>query len=122
MKYWRGFLVAGIISACTWALTTFAQTHTTLIDMIFPYVSRMITDAMAQWSAAVPFCLWQALLIFGVLAACALLALGIVMRWNIVQLSGWIFGLRCVIIPCFGQFRFLRCMVFMIFAFCPIER
>ena len=90
MKYWRGFLVAGIISACTWALTTFAQTHTTLIDMIFPYVSRMITDAMAQWSAAVPFCLWQALLIFGVLAACALLALGIVMRWNIVQLSGWI--------------------------------
>ncbi len=90
MKYWRGFLVAGIIAACTWALTAFARTHTTLIDMIFPYVSRMITDAMAQWTSAVPFCLWQALLIFGVLAISALLATGIILRWNLLQLSGWI--------------------------------
>ena len=90
MKYWRGFLVAGIIAACTWGLNSFAQTHTTLVDMIFPYVSRMITGGTAQWSAAVSFCMWQALLIFAVLGICALLALGIVLRWNILQLSGWI--------------------------------
>lgn len=90
MKYWRGFLVAGIIAACTWGLTTFAQTHTTLIDMIFPYVSRMITGGTAEWSAAVPFCMWQALLIFAALGVFALLALAIVLRWNILQISGWI--------------------------------
>ena len=90
MKYWRGFLVAGIIAACTWGLSNFARTHTTLVDMIFPYVSRMITGATAEWSAAVSFCMWQALLIFAILGICALLALGIVLRWNILQLSGWI--------------------------------
>ena len=98
MKYWRGFLVAGIIAACTWGLNTFAQTHTTLVDMIFPYVSRMITGGTAEWSAAVSFCMWQALLIFAVLGICALLALGIVLRWNILQLSGWIAAVISLIV------------------------
>lgn len=90
MKYWRGFLVAGIIAACTWWLTDFASANRTLIDMIFPYVSRMISGATAEWSAAVPFCMWQALLIFAVLAGCALITLGIVLKWNLLQISGWI--------------------------------
>jgi hypothetical protein len=98
LKYWRGFLVAGIIAACTWGLTTFAQTHTTLIDMIFPYVSRMITGGTAQWSASVSFCMWQALLIFAVLGCCSLVALAIVLRWNVLQISGWITAVISLIV------------------------
>ncbi len=90
MKYWRGFLVAGIIGACTWGLTTFAETHRTLIDMIFPYISRMIIGGTADWSAAVSFCVWQALLVFAILAVAAIIALACILRWNFFRVAGWI--------------------------------
>ena len=89
MKYWRGFLIAGIIGVCTWGLTTFAKTHRILVDMIFPYISRMITGGTADWSASVSFCVWQALLVFGILAAVAIVALAVVLRWNLVRIAGW---------------------------------
>ena len=90
MKYWRGFLVAGIIGACTWGLTTFAKTHRTLVDMIFPYISRMITGGTAEWSSTVSFCVWQALLVFGILTVATLIGLAIILRWNFFRVSGWI--------------------------------
>ena len=90
MKYWRGFLVAGIIGACTWGLTTFAKTHRTLVDMIFPYISRMITGGTAEWSSSVSFCVWQALLVFGILTVATLIGLAIILRWNFFRVSGWI--------------------------------
>ena len=98
MKYWRGFLVAGIISACTWGFTTFAKSHRVLVDMIFPYVSRMITGGTADWSAAVPFCLWQALLIFGILACATLIVLAVILKWNILRVSGWIAAAVSVVV------------------------
>lgn len=98
MKYWRGFLIAGIIAACTWGLSEFAQTHTTLIDMIFPYASRMIAGGTAEWSAAVSFCMWQALLIFAILGCCSLVALAIVLRWNLLQIAGWITAVISLIV------------------------
>ena len=36
LKYWRGYLVAALLAALTWALTEFAKAHTTLVDMIYP--------------------------------------------------------------------------------------
>lgn len=94
MKYWRGFLVAGIISACTWGLTNFAKTHQVLVDMIFPYISRMIIGGTADWSSTVSFCVWQAFLVFGILALATVLALAIILRWNLFRISGWI----CVVV------------------------
>ena len=90
MKYWRGFLTAGIIGACTLALTEFAKSHPTLVDMIFPYISRMISGSMAEWSSGVTFCLWQVFLVLCVLAVCTFLVLAIVLHWNVLQVTGWI--------------------------------
>ena len=90
MKYWRGYLVAAIIGACTWGLAAFAKSHQTLIDMVFPYVSRMISGGTAEWSTGVPFCLWQVLLVFAVLLIAAVIVLAILLRWNLVQVTGWI--------------------------------
>ena len=89
MKYWRGYLVAGLIAACTLGFTAFAKSHRVLVDMIFPYVSRMITGGTAEWSAAVPFCMWQALLVFAVLVFAAILTLTIILKWNFLRVSGW---------------------------------
>lgn len=98
MKYWRGYLVAGIIAACTAAFTTFAKTHRVLVDMVFPYVSRMITSAVADWSSAVSFCLWQALLLFGILSIAAIVIVAIVFKWNILRVSGWIAAAISVVV------------------------
>ena len=89
MKYWRGFLVALIFGGFSWALMDFAKNHTSLIDVVYPYVTRMIQDLLADWSGSVAFCLWQVLalvLIVGVLASIVLM---IVLRWNPIQVIGW---------------------------------
>ena len=63
MKYWRGYLVAALVGAFCWGLIEFAQSHWMLVDMIYPYMTRMVQDYLANWSAGVPFCLWQLVLI-----------------------------------------------------------
>ena len=90
MKYWRGYLVAAIALACALGLRQFAETHTVLVDMIYPYVTRMVQDFLADWSAAVPFNVWQvALLALGVLVL-ASIVLMIIFKWNPIQWFGWI--------------------------------
>ena len=90
MKYWRGYLVAAVVAACSWGLMAFAQSHSALVDMVYPYLSRMIMTFMADWSGAVTFGVWQAvLLVLGVLFA-ASVVLMIVLRWNPIQWFGWV--------------------------------
>ena len=89
MKYWRGFLVALIFGGFSWELMNFAEGHSALIDMVYPYVSRMLQGYLADWSGSVAFCLWQLIalvLIVGVLASIVLM---IVLRWNPIQVIGW---------------------------------
>ena len=90
MKYWRGFLVAAIIAFFSWLLIEFASTHTLLIDMVYPYVTRMLQTTLAEWASSVTFCLWQ---LFAVVLALGLLTsivLMIVLRWNVIQWLGWV--------------------------------
>ena len=98
MKYWRGYLVAAILAACTWAFREFAQTHTKLVDMIYPYVTRMIQNFMAEWSSGVAFCLWQAIVLALIVAAMASIVLMIVFKWNPVQWFGWITAVISLIV------------------------
>ena len=98
LKYWRGYLVAAIIGACTLGFTAFAKSHRVLVDMIFPYVSRMITGSTAEWSAAVSFCMWQALLMFGILLIATVLVLTFILKWNLLRVSGWIAAAVSVVI------------------------
>ena len=59
MKYWRGYLTAGILGLFSWLLITFAEGHAGLIDMVYPYITRMIQGFLAEWSIGVDFCVWQ---------------------------------------------------------------
>ena len=90
MKYWRGYLVAALVGAFSWGLIEFAQSHWTLVDMIYPYMTRMVQNYLANWSAAVPFCLWQLALIIAVVVFLATIVMMILWKWNIIQWFGWV--------------------------------
>ena len=90
MKYWRGYLVAALVGAFSWGLIEFAQSHWTLVDMIYPYMTRMVQNYLANWSAAVPFCLWQLALIIAAVVFLATIVMMILWKWNIIQWFGWV--------------------------------
>lgn len=90
MKYWRGYLVALIVVLCNWALGAFAAAHTELVDMVYPYITRIIMDYLANWSSGIEGCLWQILLIFAIVVVLGSIILMIVLRWNPVQWFGWV--------------------------------
>ena len=94
MKYLRGYLVAAVIAAITWALTQFAAAHTQLMDMFYPYMTRLVQTGLAQWSSGVQVCLWQVLLLLGIGALLVSVALMVIFRWKPVQWFGWV--LTCV--------------------------
>lgn len=97
MKYWRGYLVAAIIAGCTWALTQFAAAHVALVDMIYPYVSRMVMEYMAAWSAGTDALLWQVLLVIAAALLLASVVLMVVLRWNPIQWFGWVLTVVSVV-------------------------
>ena len=90
MKYWTGFLTAGIIGAITWALMRLAEKFEELVDMVYPYVSRTVLGVLAQWSSDVSFCLWQmGAMVLGILLL-ASIVLMIAMKWNPLRWLGWV--------------------------------
>ena len=94
MKYWRGYLVAAVFAAVTWVLTTFGETHKALVDMIYPYVTRLIQDFLAGWCSGVDFCVWQLVVVLlGVLLLASIVVM-IILKWNLFQWLGWV--LSCV--------------------------
>ena len=99
MKYWRGFICAAIFAALTWALKDFAQTHTALIDMLYPYTTRMILGSLAQWTSTVDICLWQLVAILFAVGLLASIVLMVVLRWNFVQWTGWVVAV-CSLVYC----------------------
>jgi len=90
LKYWKTYLAAAIVLACGWALTAFAKGHSVLIDMIYPYVSRMGMSFLADWSSGVTFCLWQALLFAGIALLLTSAALMLIFKWNPIRWGGWV--------------------------------
>jgi len=97
LKYWRGFLVAGILAAIAFAMMQFAQDHTALIDMVYPYMTRLMVNTLADWTSSVPFCLFQAVLLLLIAGGVVSLVLMIVLRWNPIQWLGWVLAaISCV--------------------------
>ena len=90
MKYWRGYLVALVLAACSWGLIEFSQSHWVLVDMIYPYTSRLIQNFMAQWSSGAAYCLWQLFVLILVAGVIASVVLMIVLKWNPIQWFGWV--------------------------------
>ncbi len=98
MKYWRGYLVAAIFAACTWGLTQFAKAHSVLVDMIYPYVTRMAQNFLVNWSGTVEYCVWQILLLMLGALVLASLVLMVVLKWNPIQWFGWVCAVVSVLV------------------------
>ena len=90
MKYWRGFLVAGLIGILTVALTMLADKYSLLLDMVYPYASRTILTTLANWSGTVDFTLWQVLAVLLILGLLATIVLMVMLKWNFFQWLGWV--------------------------------
>ena len=97
MKYWRGYIVAVALALLTWGLTEFAAAHGALVDMVYPYASRLIQDVLAEWSAAVPFLLWQVLAVMLIVVLLASIVAMILLKWNFVQWLGWVLSGVCLL-------------------------
>ena len=96
MKYWRGYLVAAFFAIATWAIAQFAAGHKLLMDMVYPYMVRMLLPEVTAWSGAVDFCLWQTLLLFVIGGIVLSIVLMILLRWNPVQWFGWVLAISCL--------------------------
>ena len=68
MKYWRGYLTAAILGAFTWVLIQMGQKYTTLVDMVYPYVTRSIQSFLTAWTGGFDFLVWQTAVIFLVIS------------------------------------------------------
>jgi len=97
LKYLRGFLVAAAFALLAWGLTEFAASHVALVDMIYPYISRLIQDFLAGWTADAAYCLWQVLAIVLVVAFIASIVVMIVLKWNVFQWLGWVLSVVCLL-------------------------
>ena len=98
MKYWAGYLTATIIGAISWALMQMGQKFTTLVDMVFPYVLRILQDTLSEWSGSLDFCLWQMLVVAGGALIVASIVLMVVLRWNPIQWAGWVLAAASLVV------------------------
>ena len=97
MKYWRGYLIAGIIAAITYVIKKLAAAYSTLVDMVYPYLTRTVQTFLAEWSGELDFCVWQVAVVVLVLIALVTVVLMIILRWNPIQWAGWICaGVACI--------------------------
>ena len=90
MKYWRGYIVAALLAALTAAIMQFAKNYSGLVDMVYPYLTRMVQNVLSVWSAGFDFCLWQLGVILLAVLVIATVVLMILLRWNFVQWLGWV--------------------------------
>ena len=90
LKYWFGYLTAGIFGAITWVLMQFGERFATLVDMVYPYVIRTLQSILAQWSGGVDFPIWQLLAVALGALILASIVLMIVLKWSPIQWAGWV--------------------------------
>jgi len=97
LKYWFGYLTAGIFGAITWVLLQFGEKFTTLVDMVYPYVVRTLQDYLAQWTSVVDYPVWQLLAVVLVVLILASLVLVIALKRNLIQWLGWVLAVFAAI-------------------------
>ena len=97
MKYYRGYLVAGIFAALTWLLMQLGQRLSQLIDMVYPYVTRTIQNFLVEWSGGVEFLVWQLLAVVLIVIGLTTVVLMVVLRWNFFQWLGWVLSGVCLL-------------------------
>ncbi len=89
MKYWRGYLTAAIFGVFTWVLIQMGQRYTTLLDMVYPYVTRSVQAFLTAWTGGFDFLVWQTALVFLLIALIAALVLVFIFKLKVVRWLGW---------------------------------
>lgn len=90
MKYWFGYLTAGIFAAISWVLLQFGEKFSNLVDMVYPYVIRNVQNYLAQWTAVVEYPVWQLLAVVLIVLILASLVLVVILKRNLIQWAGWV--------------------------------
>ena len=90
MKYWRGYLVAAVFAGITYFLNRIAEQFPTLVDMIYPYITRMVQNYLVEWSGSAQFLVWQVLVVAMIAVALATVVLMVILKWNPIQWFGWV--------------------------------
>ncbi len=98
MKSWWGYLSAVIFALIAWALKQFAMAHEVLVDMIYPYVTRLIINFLAESSSGSNGLVWQMLLTLLIVAAIGTGVLMIIKRWNPIRWFGWVLAVISFIV------------------------
>ena len=70
-------------------LEEFAASHSALVDMIYPYMTRTVQSQLATWSSGVDFAVWQVILTAVICVGLLLVVLMFILKWNPIQLAGW---------------------------------
>ena len=89
MKYWRGYLTTAILAAFTWVLIQMGQRYTTLVDMVYPYVTRSVQSFLTAWTGGFDFLVWQTAVLFLLILLVATLVLVFIFRAKIIRWLGW---------------------------------
>ena len=89
MKYWRGYLAAAILGALTWVLIQMGQKYTTLVDMVYPYVTRSVQTFLTAWTAPFDFLVWQTAVVFLAIGLIAALVLVFIFKLKVIRWLGW---------------------------------
>ena len=89
MKYWRGYLTAAILGALTWVLLQMGQRYTTLVDMIYPYVTRSVQSFLTAWTGGFDFLVWQTAVLFLLIVLVATLVLTFIFKLKLIRWLGW---------------------------------
>ena len=97
MKYWRGYLTAAIFAAISWALMQVAEKYSTLVDMVYPYVTRSVQGFLTAWTVSYDFCVWQIVILVFLVLALAALVLVFVFKGSIIQWFGWVLAAVSVV-------------------------
>ena len=90
MKYWRGYLTAAIFGVISWGLMYLANEYSTLVDMVYPYVTRSVQSFLIAWTSGFDGCVWQLCVLIFAVAAVAALVLVFVFKGSIIQWLGWV--------------------------------
>ncbi len=97
MKYWIGFVVALIFAACTWALKSFAATHALLVDILYPYISRMVLAFLSAKTGKTGLCVWQILVVIAALLIIAAIIFYIWRKKNPIRWISWTLAVICAL-------------------------
>ena len=89
MKYWAGYITAGVFALIAWVLNQFGARFSTLVDMVYPYVIRTLQTFLAEWSGGVDFLVWQVLAVAIGVVVLASLVVVIATRKSVIAWGGW---------------------------------